>query len=120
MNGTTYSDAMDRAEFDRNVQVILQNIDQKLASLSKKLDILKHVLALYRYMIDPEVNWTKKALVVAALVYFIVPIDAIPDFSPIVGYLDDAAVVAAVVKTLGKGLAKYYEKDASEGLSTPT
>jgi uncharacterized membrane protein YkvA (DUF1232 family) len=115
MNENLHGGAMEHAEYEQNVEFVLQNLDQKLEKLSKKLDILKHILALYRYMIDPEVHWSKKALVVAALAYFIVPIDIVPDFTPIVGYLDDAAVVAAVVKTLGKGLAKYYEKETAEG-----
>jgi len=105
---------MEREEYDAQVQFVLQTIDEKLARLSKKLGIVKHVLALYRYMIDPEVHWTKKALVVGALVYFIIPTDAIPDFTPIIGYVDDAAVIAAVIKTLGKGFLKYYEEGAVE------
>jgi uncharacterized membrane protein YkvA (DUF1232 family) len=99
---------MNQAEFDREHQYVLRNVDEKLERLSKKLRIVKHVLALYRYMVDPEVHWAKKVLVVGALVYFILPADAIPDFTPIIGYVDDAAVIAAVIKTLGKGFLKYY------------
>lgn len=99
---------MDRAEFDREYDFVVRAIDEKLSRLSKKLNIVKHVLALYRYMADPEVHWARKVLVVGALVYFILPADAIPDFTPLIGYLDDAAVIAAVIKTLGKGFLKYY------------
>jgi len=106
---------MERVEYDEQLEFALKNIDEKLARLSAKLQIVKHVLALYRYMVDPEVHWTKKALVVGALVYFIVPIDAIPDFTPIVGYVDDAAVVAAVIKTLGKEFLKYYDRGVIAG-----
>jgi len=99
----------DRAEYDRDVQFVLDNLDEKLARLESKLGFLKHVVALYRYMRDPEVHWVKKTLVVGALVYLIVPVDAIPDLTPVFGFADDALVVAAAVKTLGKALAKYYD-----------
>jgi uncharacterized membrane protein YkvA (DUF1232 family) len=115
MKGRYSKGTMNRAEYDSELQFVLRNIDEKLARLSKKLAIVKHVLALYRYMVDPEVHWTKKVLVVVALVYFIMPADAIPDFTPIIGYVDDAAVIAAVIKTLGKGFLKYYGEGIAVG-----
>ncbi len=108
MQAGTYTDSWDRATFDENVQYVLENIDRKLAKMGSKLGFVRHVLALYRYMRDPQVHWTKKALVVATLVYLIVPVDAIPDVAPVIGFADDALVIAAAVKTLGKALEKYY------------
>jgi uncharacterized membrane protein YkvA (DUF1232 family) len=43
------------------------------------------------------------------LVYFISPIDAIPDIAPLVGYLDDLGVITAVIKFLGSELIPYYD-----------
>ena len=45
--------------------------------------------------------------IVAALIYLISPIDLIPDFIPIIGYIDDAAVVLFV---LGFGVDKDLDK----------
>lgn len=42
----------------------------------------------------------EKALIVAALGYFILPLDLIPDFIPIAGYGDDAAVLYGLIKKL--------------------
>ncbi len=108
---------MNKWEFDDEVRFVAQNIDRKVARLGAKLWIVKQVLALYRYMVDPGVHWAKKVLVVAALVYFIIPLDSIPDITPVVGYLDDAAVIAAVIKTLGKGFLRYYEDGFAVGNS---
>ena len=42
--------------------------------------------------------WKTAAAIVAALLYFINPFDIVPDFIPLVGYLDDAVVVGACIK----------------------
>ena len=83
----------------------------KLEKFGKKLSFARDLLALYQYMMDPAVSWHRKSIVVGALVYFIVPIDVIPDLAPLVGYLDDLGVVTAVLKFLGHELIPYYEKD---------
>jgi uncharacterized membrane protein YkvA (DUF1232 family) len=83
----------------------------KLEKFGKKLSFARDLLALYQYMIDTNVSWHRKAIVVGALVYFIAPIDAIPDIAPLVGYMDDLGVVTAVLKFLGNELIPYYEND---------
>ena len=59
-------------------------------------------------MKDPFVKWYRKAIIVAALIYFIVPIDTIPDLTPFFGYLDDLGVITALLKYLGSELTQYY------------
>ena len=54
-----------------------------------------------------EIPWWAIAAVVAALLYVLSPIDLIPDFIPIVGYLDDAMVVAACLLMVEQQLAEY-------------
>jgi uncharacterized membrane protein YkvA (DUF1232 family) len=44
---------------------------------------------------DPRVPWYAKAAAVAVVAYALSPIDLIPDFIPVVGYLDDAVIVPA-------------------------
>ena len=49
------------------------------------------------------------AAIVAALLYVLSPIDLIPDFIPVVGYLDDALVVAACLAMVEQDLHTYKE-----------
>ncbi len=68
----------------------------------------KHLRAFGNYLFDPEVKWYKKAVVAAALIYFISPLDSIPDFVPLAGFLDDIGVIAWTVRFLGKEIEGYY------------
>lgn len=45
--------------------------------------------------------------IISALVYFVSPIDILPDSIPIVGYFDDAAVVAACWKLVDSDVKEY-------------
>lgn len=56
-----------------------------------------------------EVPWWAISAIVFALVYVFSPIDAIPDWIPVFGLLDDAGVVAACLKLTEEELLKYKE-----------
>ena len=98
-------------ETAEKIKYIEENLWEKLERVGKKISFAKDILALVNYMRDPYVSWHRKAIVVAALVYFISPIDTIPDIAPLVGYLDDLGVITALLKFLGNELIPYYEKD---------
>jgi uncharacterized membrane protein YkvA (DUF1232 family) len=55
--------------------------------------IKRDVLAVYLAARDPRVPWYAKAIAIAVAAYAFSPIDLIPDFIPIVGYLDDLILV---------------------------
>jgi uncharacterized membrane protein YkvA (DUF1232 family) len=54
-----------------------------------------------------DVPWRKVSLVIAGLLYFVSPLDAIPDFLPGLGLLDDVFIVTWLVKTLREELEKF-------------
>jgi len=99
---------IDEAEVQKKTEYVDENLWGKLEKSGKRISFAKDILALYRYLKDPFVKWYRKAIVVAALIYFIVPIDTIPDLTPFFGYLDDLGVIVAVLKYLGSELVPYY------------
>ena len=55
------------------------------------------ILLCARLMTDPRVPKTEKALVAAAVVYAVIPLDLIPDMIPFVGQIDDAYLIAVTL-----------------------
>lgn len=60
------------------------------------------------------IPWESLVLAVAALLYFVSPIDLVPDWIPVIGYLDDAAVIAFVAWSIRADLDKFREWEAHQ------
>ncbi len=82
----------------------------KIGGLSKIVNEVKTMCrfvkatAIKKYIIASKINF---ALIVAALVYFVMPIDAIPDSIPVAGYFDDAAVFKFVISKVVDELQRF-------------
>lgn len=98
----------DEKKFEEKVEYIDEQFPKKLKKSEKRISFLEDVIALYKYLKDDSVKWYRKLIVVSALLYFISPIDNIPDLAPLVGYLDDLGVIAAAIKYIGSEIQPYY------------
>ena len=104
-NERVYSSEQD---FGKQEKYVDANLWEKVESIGKKISFAKDIKALYRYMKAKDVSWHRKAIVIGALIYFISPVDSIPDISPLIGYLDDLGVITALIKYLGHELTSFY------------
>ena len=60
-------------------------------------NLIYEVLQLFYVAQNPNVPTKIRAAMIAPLGYFISPVDLIPDLTPVVGYTDDAAVIAMAI-----------------------
>ena len=74
-------------------------------------------LLLFYAMKSDKMPMTEKALVVAALGYFILPIDLIPDFIPVVGYADDLTALYVALKKVTSYIDNEIINQARDKLS---
>src|SRR5688572_31570552 len=58
-------------------------------------ELKRETLALYFACRDPRTPWFAKAVAAVIVAYALSPIDLIPDFIPVLGYLDDLVIVPA-------------------------
>jgi uncharacterized membrane protein YkvA (DUF1232 family) len=52
-------------------------------------------------------------MLVLGILYFVLPVDFIPDFIPVVGYIDDLTVLLAIFKSLNSDIEKFLEWERS-------
>ncbi len=92
-----------------------------LSGLKKRAKQLKtQTYTLYLASRDPRTPWYAKALMIAVVGYAISPVDLIPDFIPVLGYLDDLVIVPAGIVLALKMIAKdVYEESRARAESGP-
>ncbi len=81
------------------------------------------VHAVYLAARDPRVPWFAKALAMAVTAYALSPIDLIPDFIPVLGYLDDLLIVPLgillVIRLVPADVMAEYRIKAREAAKRP-
>ena len=80
---------------EQMMKVVIKELFAKIKKVLIKagLELTYKVLQLWYVLQKPEVPYPIKATIVGALMYFILPVDSIPDFLP-GGFVDDMAAIA--------------------------
>jgi len=102
-----------------NEQRVKAGFWPKIRRVAASLPFAKEVLAVWYCAQDDDTPLAAKGMMLAALAYFVLPTDAVPDFIAGLGYTDDAAVFAALLSIVGKNLKPRHREAASrvvEGL----
>ena len=87
-------------------------------------EIRRDVVAIWIAAGDPRVPWYAKAIAAAVAAYALSPIDLIPDFVPVLGYVDDLIIVPAgillTVRLIPAGLMDEFRAEAARREARPT
>ena len=98
--------------------MVLQRIRQWARMLQRD------VVALWLAARDPRVPWYVKALAGAVAAYALSPVDLIPDFIPVFGYLDDLVIVPlgvwATLRLIPVPLMMEFRAEAAKIVDRPT
>jgi uncharacterized membrane protein YkvA (DUF1232 family) len=84
----------------------------KLKRVAARIPFAADLVQVWYCARDPATPAGAKALMMAALAYFVIPTDAIPDMIAGLGFTDDAAVLAAVLATVGRYLKPRHKEAA--------
>jgi uncharacterized membrane protein YkvA (DUF1232 family) len=86
-------------------------------------DLRRDVTALYFAVPDPRVPWYAKAFVALLVAYALSPIDLIPDFIPVLGYLDELVLlplgVLLAVKMIPTAVLAEHRERAQQAGARP-
>jgi uncharacterized membrane protein YkvA (DUF1232 family) len=88
----------------------------KIRRTAAKIPFAGQVISVWFAARDPETPMAAKGIMLGALAYFVLPFDAIPDIFAGIGFTDDAAVIAALLATLGANIKRRHRDQADAAL----
>jgi len=105
------------AGFARDAEMVRRRFWAKAKRLAAQLPFAEDLLTAYYCAFDRNTPLQVKAALVAALAYFVLPYDVVPDMLPVFGYADDAAVLAAAIRMVAAHIRPEHRDAAREALA---
>ena len=95
-----------------------ENLQTKLKKYGKKIGVntTYYILLLYQMIVSNIVPIADKAIIIAALGYFISPLDIIPDIIIGTGFIDDVSVLLIALRQVIKNITPEIKQQAKEQL----
>ena len=108
------------AIIERNERIVREGFWKKLLKKAGRVPFAEELATAYYCVADPTTPPRVRGLLLGALAYFVVPIDAIPDFIAGIGYSDDAAVLAAAIALVSRHIRPEHREQARRALHLTT
>ena len=100
----------------QNPESIRKRFWRKLKQVSAKLPFVEDLLAAYYCAFDRQTPRHVQASLLGAIAYFILPFDFVPDVMPILGFTDDAAVLATAIRMVASHITTEHREAARAAL----
>ena len=97
-------------EVKEQLNLALQKLMNNSSTAKNFFENLKDLIQMVTFWVEgkyTEIPYQSVLVVFAAILYFVNPMDLIPDVIPALGFTDDAAVLTLVLKSLGDDLEKF-------------
>jgi len=102
---------------ERDEAAVRQSFWRKVGQLAATMPFTEELLTGYYCAFDRQTPTHVRVALMGALAYFIAPFDILPDFLPVVGLTDDAAVLAAVFKVVWDNIKPVHRAAAKAALA---
>lgn len=89
----------------------------KLRKVVRRIPFSEDLVAAYYCAMDTETPLRVRATLLGALAYFILPLDGIPDVIAVLGFTDDAAVLAIAVRMVAAHMTPKHRDQARKALA---
>jgi len=93
-----------------------ESLKEKLSSyaIAAGRKVVYQVLLLYNVLTDKNTPLQSRLVIIAALGYFIFPLDGIPDLTPLIGYSDDLGVLLFTISQVTGSITPSIRKKTEE------
>jgi uncharacterized membrane protein YkvA (DUF1232 family) len=115
-HAATFDDAS-FADTARAEDTVRRGFWAKMRRVGASLPFAEDLLAAYYCAFDRDTPLKVKAALIGALAYFVLPFDAIPDVLPVIGFTDDAAVLATVIRLVAAHITPLHRAAARAALA---
>ncbi len=103
-------------DFTERERKVRRDFWAKLRRFAGQVPFVEDLVAAYYCALDPATPMRVRGMLLAALAYFILPFDLIPDFIAGLGFADDAALLTAVVALVGAHITDTHRAAAARAL----
>ncbi|MFG1398078.1 YkvA family protein [Roseixanthobacter pseudopolyaromaticivorans] len=107
----------ERLKAAKDETIVKKGFWQKLQRTAAHVPFAEDAMAGYYAAFDHETPVRVRATLLGALAYFILPLDAIPDILPVIGFSDDAAVLFLAFQALTSHITPAHKAAAKETIS---
>src|SRR5919112_3921233 len=99
-------EAMRRAT--RDEAGVRRDLWAKLKRVARQIPFSEDIAAAYFCTLDPATPSRVKLVLMGAIAYFVLPLDAVADFLPVLGFADDAALLAAAISQVAGSITEDH------------
>lgn len=100
------------AVVERNESRVRRSFWKKLRRFASAIPFAEDAVAMHYCALDPATPFRVRAILLAALGYFVVPTDVIPDILAGVGFTDDASVIAGALALVASHVTQVHRDRA--------
>lgn len=96
----------------------LRNNSEEMQSFQHYVGTFNRMLKAYSTKEYQNIPWKTLLMIAGGIIYFVSPIDLIPDFIPVLGYLDDITVLLWIANSAKSALEEFEEWEDTYAEST--
>jgi uncharacterized membrane protein YkvA (DUF1232 family) len=112
-----YSAPLNDIDTVRQRERVRRGFWSKVKRVAAQIPFAEDLLTAYYCAFDRETPREVRAALIGALAYFVLPFDIIPDIIPVLGYTDDAAVLAAAIRMVVQHIRPEHREAARRALA---
>jgi uncharacterized membrane protein YkvA (DUF1232 family) len=105
--------------YQRAERIVRTSFWWKVRSAIGRVPFMEDAIAAYYCAADTATPLRVKAVLTAAIAYFVLPFDAVPDILAGLGFTDDASVLAAALAMVGSHITREHRDAAKRALMKP-